>query len=216
MVRFISGAQYRGDVAVQGMFSEIVSELHDKNSRGCAYSAQDVDDVSRSILERMADIGAYANTNTPVVKIANALGFSVRTEEMWALQSGKIQVNCKAEGDEGRSGSKAILLNKEDNLFHQRFVIAHELAHYLFDCVGKVEQGEPYEDTYLKDHHGSESERRANRFAAELLMPQKLFVEMYGRACRRHANYISRLMYLSKYFEVPIASIERRIKEVLG
>ena len=110
------------------------------------------------------------------------------------------------------------MVNKNDELFHQRFVVAHELAHYLFDFLGNSDYTDKsirFSDTYYKNMHESISEQRANRFAAAILMPEESFIKQYNIAKNIDKNRMFVIMYLSRFFETTMSSIERRIAEVL-
>jgi Zn-dependent peptidase ImmA (M78 family) len=84
-----------------------------------------------------------------------------------------------------------ILVNADDPLPRRRFTAAHELGHYLLHFLPRL-QATPDVETYLvQDDSGEtvreedttnadkelslpEMERQANRFAAELLMPESM------------------------------------------
>lgn len=69
-------------------------------------------------------------------------------------------------------------------------------------------------DTYQKDKHETPQEKRASTFAAEIMMPKDLFIEQYNIALQAENNRMFTIIYLSRYFETSIDSIERRIVEV--
>ena len=92
----------------------------------------------------------------------------------------------------------AILVRQEDNLPRRRFTAAHELGHYLLDFLPRLRP----EETFVQDDEAdtvceeektpaagglslSEMERRANRFAAELLMPEAVCRELRDRFARQ-------------------------------
>lgn len=84
-----------------------------------------------------------------------------------------------------------IFINKNYPGDRIRFTIAHELGHIL-----------------LHDYPTEESEREANEFAAELLMPKKLIAPHL-----KNLN-IEKLVQLKKYFKVSMASILKRAKDL--
>ena len=103
-----------------------------------------------------------------------------------------------------------------------RFVAAHELGHYLFDCLGNPKYRDAnclFTETYPKNNHNSEKEIRADRFAAELLMPHDLFKKQYinARDDKKYNPFGSQafiIEYLAKYFRVKKSSVIKRIGEV--
>ena len=46
------------------------------------------------------------------------------------------------------------------------------------------------------------------------MMPKDLFIMQYNVARREENNHMFIVMYLSRYFETSVESIEKRIKEV--
>ena len=67
---------------------------------------------------------------------------------------------------------------------------------------------------YLKDNH-DKGEVRADRFAAEILMPANLFSAKYKRVSELSFHDMEyTLKYLSDYFQTKISCIKRRIDEL--
>ncbi len=141
--------------------------------------------------------------------------FDFKTYKESLSESGDININGETKQKYGHD--KVILVNKNEELYHQRFVVAHELAHYLFDFLGNSTYEDInilFADTYEKDKHETPQEKRANTFAAEIMMPKDLFIMQYNVARREENNHMFIVMYLSRYFETSVESIEKRIKEV--
>lgn len=73
-----------------------------------------------------------------------------------------------------------ITVNSQSNLPRQRFSAAHELGHWMWDrgklaaCGGFPVDGNPGEEQ-------NGIERRANRYAVDLLLPETLFAQEVGR-----------------------------------
>jgi len=81
-------------------------------------------------------------------------------------------------------GKATIYVNRDDSTNRQIFTIAHELGH-LFLHNDKIEQGIiSYRHAELYAGYSAEQkkeEENANHFAAEMLMPKKIFTEFYIR-----------------------------------
>ena len=88
----------------------------------------------------------------------------------------------------------AILVRQEDNLPRRRFTAAHELGHYLLHFLPRLRPEENFvqddeADTVCEEEKAPaggglslpEMERQANRFAAELLMPEAVCREARDR-----------------------------------
>lgn len=178
------------------------------------YTFLEIDDIANKILSTFGFISK--NISTPIVKIAKEFGFNSYKTSLDNGQSGCIYINGKTFEKYGKDS--IILVNREEELYHQRFVIAHELAHYLFDFVGNpvyFNKDIQFSDTYYRDKHNRPEELNANRFAASLLMPRDLFIRQYQIAKRTDANRMFIIMYLSKFFETSMDSIVKRIEEVI-
>ena len=194
--------------------NELLKWIEERNRNGEGYSKKDIIKIADEILD---EIKCYSRRGaTPIVKIARQFDFKTYKETLSKDKSGDIYVNGDTE--QKYQNSKVIIVNNKEDLFHLRFVIAHELAHYLFDFLGN----DKYEDTditftepYTRDQHETEKEKRANVFAAELMMPEELFVKQYDIAKSAKNNHVFIVTYLSRFFETSIDSIERRIKEVV-
>lgn len=179
------------------------------------YSLKEIDNVAYDLLNIFEIYNK--KTSIPIVKIVKAFNFKTYTETLTDKLSGDIYINGDTEQKYGYN--RIILVNKKESFFHQRFVIAHELAHYLFDFLGENKYFDPiikFSDTYYKNQHETPEEKRANRFAASLLMPEKIFIEQYKIAKNEDCNELFVILYLSEFFQTPTDSIEKRIWEVIN
>ena len=202
------GTKERGEI----MYRELVDKL--QNNPANMYSINDAEKLAEQVLE----IGGYEAGATPIIEIAKKFGFSTFSEKNMPEEiSGNIFVGGTTKEVYGTD--KVIVVGDQEEYAHQRFIIAHELAHYLLDYVGSEDSynsGILFSRTYPKHNHDSSEELRADRFAAELLMPTKLFYRQYLRAMEA-SDYNIRytIAYLSNYFKTKKSSIERRIQEVI-
>lgn len=192
----------------------LVEELSTKSAKN--YTISQTEQLAKRVLcdcEFDHIIGAI-----PIVKIANCFGFScLKAENMPNDISGNIFVGGATKSIY-KSG-KIIIVGCNEEYEHQRFIIAHELAHYLIDYIGSNESKNPnilFTRTYPKENHHSGEEIRADRFAAELLMPSDIFQEKYFKAMEASDyNRKYTILYLSNFFQTKKSSIKRRIDEVI-
>lgn len=83
------------------------------------------------------------------------------------------------KGEQGRlvrqagGGAAVIVVATDLQLPRERFVIAHELGH--LELHPELDQFKSCSAGDMRDYRGDGREPEANRFAAELLMPRKLF-----------------------------------------
>lgn len=195
------------------MFTTIINEVRNKGQSGTIFSLEEVSGYARKIL----NIATYYNQiSTPINRIAEDFGIiPYRTYKLQENISGVIYSGGTTSRIFG--ADRVILVDKGEPEKHQRFVIAHEIGHYLFDCITNAKYNDSrilFAETYPKKYHNSEKELKADRFAAELLMPSDLFIKQYNIAMEERHNYMFTLIYLSEFFGTKISSIEKRIGEV--
>jgi len=135
-------------------------------------------DQKQSLKANVEILADFTSTYPVDVKAAaEAIGVRVLADDLPEGVSGKIQKDTR--------GSYYIVVNKRDSEVRQRFTIAHELGHFMYhrDLIGDGVADSPayrapdetiYETTPLERFH----ETQANRFAANLLMPQWLLKEL--------------------------------------
>lgn len=194
------------------MYRELVDDL--RNNPANKFSINDAEKLAEKVLAiKGHEIGV-----TPIIEIAKNFGFKTFIERNMPEDiSGNLFVGGTTKNVYGTD--KVIVVGDQEEYAHQRFIVAHELAHYLMDYLGSDDSknsGILFSKTYPKNNHHSIEEIRADRFAAELLMPTKLFYRQYLKAMEA-SDYNIRytIAYLSNYFKTKKTSIERRIEEVI-
>lgn len=194
------------------MYRELVNYLRCNPANN--YSIDDAERLARKVLE----ISEHEVGSTPIVRIANNIGFATFKEKnMQKDISGNIFVGGTTKDIYG--ANEVIVVDENENYAHQRFIIAHELGHYLMDYLGSEDSNYPgrlFSRAYPKYNHDSLEEIRADRFAAELLMPTKLFRRLYSRAMDASDGDLTyTISFLAKYFKTKRSSVKRRIDEVI-
>lgn len=202
----------KGDVMEPGV---LVHKLENEPAKD--YTISQSEDLAREVLKSCE----FDNISgaTPIVKIATNFGFlCLQADNIPDDISGNIFV-----GEPTRdvyNNDKVIIVGSNEEYNHQRFIIAHELAHYFLDYIGDpkyTDRNLLFSKTYPKNNHSSEEEVRADRFAAELLMPSELFLKTYIKAMEIYDyNKKNVISYLSTFFKTKRSSIERRINEVIS
>lgn len=210
IIEFDHAPKKRGE----NMYEELVRNLEE--SPATNYVVRDAEKLADQVLMD----GNYFETvgPVPVVKIVKAFGFEAYTEPNIPKDiSGNIFIGGTTK--KVYDADKVIIVGDDEVLAHQRFIIAHELGHYLMDYIGNMQYADNkklFSKAYQKENHDSSEELRADRFAAELLMPKVSFKAKYINAMKRY-NYDQRLAvsYLASFFEVKESCIIRRISEVM-
>lgn len=200
---------------------QIVDNLRNNNisnsSHSSATDVNNLNDLDKKKIDMQAISSANAlvehvweNKNAPlrIGSMLEALGFSVILDDSFG--DGKLS-GILAIVSEKDSLKKIIILNSKDNIGHQRFTIAHELAHYIFDALPNQEY---YESYYRTNEETKLCEYRANKFAANLLMPESIFVPRYEYVASKISNRQMVRTILGLDFGVSPTAIERRTKEL--
>lgn len=179
------------------MLDELIRDLQERG-----YTENDVAEASKRVLEYF-DIDQVP---VPIVSIAKKLGFRVYQQDMEDEMSGYIAVSKKWEEKFGTD--KLVIVNAEHSMGHKRFTIAHELCHYLLDYKNR---NKPYYDAYYSYLKNEPREKRANQFAASLLMPELQFIDEFNIAKKTNCNVIA---VLADKFGVSAKAIETRMEEL--
>lgn len=110
-------------------------------------------------------------------------------------------------------GKVTIFVNKADNPKRQLFTIAHELGHFFLHN-NDIEKGiVSYRHAALYEKYSPEErtrEEEANHFAAELLMPQRIFIQFYNQM-RSNITKEDLIKKLAEIFEVNEEAIKVRM-----
>lgn len=149
----------------------------------------------------------------PVVAIARDLGIALyETEDFDDSQSGSIK---------NENGHYIIYVNARQAPTRKRFTIAHELSHYvlhraeidkrqeLIDYTKQPTDGGLYRtDSHHYTEADQELERQANELAAEILMPDREFNEIWQTA--------DTIEEVAHYFNVSTSAATIRAKTLFG
>lgn len=199
------------------MYSEIIAEIRSKYREIAHTDATNIKEAAELLLRTVsADKTGDDRYPLPVVQLLQQMGFGLfRTTFRKPNVSGLIAVDSSLpEKNKVFKTDRVILVNRDDSTAHQRFTIAHELAHYIFDYD---EASTPkYYKYYSTDEHTNDIELRANRFAAEILMPTDAFKEKYDQFKQEQGisfSLPSTITKLSQFFDAPVTAVEKRLEE---
>ncbi len=206
-------------------FQHLVDNLREANKeKPFRDSTEDVNKLSADNKDRVENqainvanelVDSFWKNRTAPLRIGDmldSLGFNVLLNDSFDDDklSGALAIDNNTKVEHFK---KMILLNSKDSTEHQRFTIAHELAHYIFDAVPEQKYYEAYYRTD-EERNNEVREYRANKFAANLLMPASIFVPRYEFVAGQISNKLKVNLILSWDFGVSVTAIKKRIQEL--
>lgn len=147
-----------------------------------------------------------------VIQIAKKAGFAVGNAVLDDEEDGFIIVKEGAKEILGIHTDKLIGVNSARTLEWKRFIIAHELAHYVLHYGSENHNGMYAHREHKKGK--SVAENDADFFAANLLMPRKKFLNTYNELKNKKLDFDEIVILLSSKFVVTSKTVERRIEEL--
>lgn len=144
-----------------------------------------------------------------IFKIATNLGFDVRGAEFEEKLEGLLIVNEYVDKIDGFDSNKIIAYNCSKDIATKKFIVAHELAHYI------REKTDAYDKNIViaaRDHVDSYSqnteEQRMDYIAASLLIPKKDLVQFLNH------DVNVEILQVAERYKVPEELAKRRMEEV--
>ncbi|ARB85390.1 MULTISPECIES: ImmA/IrrE family metallo-endopeptidase [Yersinia] len=163
--------------------------------------SQELDDqvfALNSVDELIAFAKQHQIVTSPldVSRLTKELGITMRMQPMEGEESGCLK--------QTRDGSWVMTVNSLHHPHRQRFTIAHELAHYVKHTIHTKEF---IDKAFFRDGQINAMESEANRFAAELLMPEDEFKRYVTEKSKK-------VMDIANYFQVSSMAVRIRAKQL--
>ena len=172
----------------------------------------DASKIEKSVKDTLGSVKyTISGCSVDVIDVAKRLGFVVGNAVLNEEDDGFIVVEEGRKEIMGIKTDKLIGVNSDRSLAWKRFIIAHELGHYILHFKEKNLKG-----LYAhRDHKRGrdELENEADFFAANLLMPRESFENKYNEIKQVYKNE-EIVDALSKHFIVTVRMTERRIEEL--
>ena len=173
----------------------------------------EVNKIEQSVLNMLDSIQyTISNYSVDVIDVAKRLGFVVGNAVLNEEDDGFIVVEEGRKEIMGIKTDKLIGVNSDRSLEWKRFIIAHELGHYILHFKEKNLEGLYAHRDHNRGHN--ELENEADFFAANLLMPRESFEKKYKEKKQEYRNDKDIVDALSKHFIVTVRMAERRIEEL--
>lgn len=154
------------------------------------------DGETPSSLLRFAEKHQISLEPLDVASLAEKMGVNIRYEPLEDNVSGSLKKDRVTK-------KWVITVNSLHHPHRQRFTIAHELAHY---CLDSSSQEDFTDKIFFRSGCLSKVEKIANKYAAELLMPESAF--------RRRVKITPRVEEIARYFQVSSAAVVFRADEL--
>ena len=166
---------------------------------------QKMEDLIKNFIETM---GIKIVVPVDIFKLATDLGFDVRGAEFEEQLDGILIVNEYVDKIEMFNKNKIIAYNCLKDIDAKKFIVAHELAHYICE---KTNAHDKKIVTAARDHKdgysSNEQEQRMDYIAASLLIPKDDLIEFI----KNRDNVTAQV---AKRYKVPQELAQRRIEEV--
>ena len=132
---------------------------------------QAMEDLTQGFFKRM---GIKLIPPVDIFEVATSLGFDVRGAEFEDQLDGLIVVNEFSEKIDGFNSNKVIAYNCFKDINTKKFIVAHELAHYICQKVNELDKriviaAREHADGYSDN----EEEQKMDYIAASILVPKE-------------------------------------------
>lgn len=176
-------------------------------------SKSDMDRIENKVDQLFNSIGYdFSKVPIDVIDVAKRLGFAVAQAKLNTDDDGFIVVDKGKLEILGIKTDRLIGFNYNRTPEWKRFIIAHEIGHYALDYEKDNSNGLYAHRDHRRGHDQAENE--VDYFAASLLMPKKVFVNIYNMFKETSSDNNVLVDMLSKYFLVTTKMATRRVEEL--
>ena len=170
-----------------------------------------VDVVEQKAMDLLEEFQVETTEGFDVVLLAKQMGFFVANAILPDNEDGFIAVDPNNKNLLDTGSNKVIGINTKRDFYEKRFVIAHEIGHYVL-CAGR--ENKLYAHREKKVENRDEYEQKVDFFAACLLMPRDSFINKYNELQKKDISSNDVISVLQRIFSVPFDSVVRRISEL--
>lgn len=189
------------------LFEMCIDKIYNIKEKKLDKTEKNAISVAREILEALE----IKKVPVDISEILTGLGFKI-----YALNSLKNNISgiifISHDLMDKFGTDKIIIVNSEDTFGRQRFTLAHEFSHFIFDF--DLSSNAEFIDLYDIENSDNGSEKVSSRFAAELLMPADIFLNEISKISNEKVNYYDKISKISDIFGVSTKSVERRFVEL--
>lgn len=175
------------------------------------FTADEMDEMERIVSSYLNKNNITLTPPVDIFRLATDLGFDVRAAALPREVDGMILVDETAERLADFRSNKVIAYNSSSDINKKKFIVAHELAHYISQknkANGKSQQIIVAARDLVGNSSRSTKEQRMDYMAAALLMPRDDILKRFDL----DKDHIRET--LATYYRVDSILAERRIEEV--
>lgn len=164
--------------------------------------------INEKVLTLLKEYDIDLKESINVVELAQKMGFSLYVSKMDESDDGFILVDKRIKAIPEFDTNKIICVNRDREYVDRRFIVAHEIAHYVLN-----DKQEIYAHRETSTKH-DKNEEDADYFAACLLMIADIFKEKFNKLTAQGFNLDEIVKALAVLFEVREKSVYKRIIEL--
>lgn len=169
------------------------------------FTRDDMQGMEGVLLSFLSKMNVTLSVPVDIFELADQLGFDVRGAAFDEHMEGLIVVNEFEDKIDGFESNKVIAYNCKKSIEQKKFIVAHELAHYIWE---KSQAKEKRVVVAARDHQGkystNEMEQRMDYIAASLLVPKDHLID----------SGITDPVKVAEMYRVPEDLARRRLQEV--
>ncbi|MDP2708913.1 MAG: ImmA/IrrE family metallo-endopeptidase [bacterium] len=153
--------------------------------------------VNKKVKEIFSNFG-IVNAPIPIEEIITKLGIKI---------SYAPSIDYSGMIVKKKDGKALIGVNSNEPYTRARYTMAHELAHYFFE---KASISIDHRDNFSRENK-PEKEKRADYFAANLLMPDELIKKDFFGITKNKVFLEEHLSYLANFYQVSKEAMNYRL-----
>lgn len=178
---------------------------------GTKFNKNEMDKLEEILSKFLVKFNITLIPPVDIFELANNIGFDVRAVDFPDRLDGMLLVNENISSFEEFTSNKVIAYNVNKDIEDKKFIVAHELAHYIEEKVKNFDKrivvaARDHKDTYSIDIE----EQQMDYIAASILVPKNnLLSEIKGVDITK--EFCSKM---AQHYNVAYELMRRRIEEV--
>lgn len=176
-------------------------------------TVEEMNELEKNITDFLTQHNIKLEVPVDIFNVADDLGFDVRGVEFPSELEGMILVNEQLDTISGFNSNKIIAYNLRKDIDSKKFIVGHELAHYI-----EVKVKNPNAKVVtaarerVNDYKGNREEQKKDYMAAALLVPKDDLRERYDSVNEENIEQVCG--EVAETYNVHIDIAKRRIQEV--